>query len=66
MWIDSISFSVPLCNNPISWMIHNIISPPNITINRSTPCVAGCWGPMLMIILLIIILFSLKLSNNSK
>ena len=45
-----INFSVPLCNNPISGLIHCIISPCNIAIDLNTPCVAGCCGPELKIL----------------
>jgi len=36
--------------DPISGLIHCIISPCNIAIDLDTPCVAGCCGPELIII----------------
>ena len=36
--------------NPISGLIHCIISPCNIAINLNTPCVAGCCGLKLIIL----------------
>ncbi len=42
--------SVPLCNNPISGVIHCTISPCNIAIDRNTPCVLGWQGLRLNIV----------------
>src|SRR5216683_7620942 len=40
-------FSIPVCKYPISTSALTIISPSSSRSTRNTPCVEGCWGPML-------------------
>src|SRR5580698_7749921 len=41
-------FSTPRCRYPITHSRPSTFSPSSRRITRSTPCVAGCCGPMLM------------------
>src|SRR5919107_1902143 len=42
------SFSKPQCRYPTCGMHRTTVSPSSSSTRRSTPCVAGCCGPMLM------------------
>ena len=41
-------FSMPVCRYPITERACWTVSPSSSSTSRSTPCVDGCWGPMLM------------------
>src|SRR5918998_6549225 len=41
-------FSKPQCRYPMCGMHRTTVSPSSSSTSRSTPCVAGCCGPMLM------------------
>src|ERR1051326_7516482 len=43
-------FSMPVCRKPIVAFAETIVSPESSTTMFSTPCVLGCWGPMLTVI----------------
>src|SRR6187549_448070 len=43
-------FSMPVCRKPIVGSSDVIVSPSTSSTSRSTPCVLGCWGPMLTVI----------------
>src|SRR6266508_2646390 len=43
-------FSMPVCRYPTTGLARTTVSASSSSITRSTPCVDGCWGPMLMII----------------
>src|SRR4051812_46729864 len=43
-------FSMPVCRNPIVGEAERIVSPSSSSTSRSTPCVLGCCGPMLTVI----------------
>src|SRR3989339_1611777 len=47
--MDSASFSMPRWRYPISGTALTMISPSSSRRSRSTPCVAGCWGPILTV-----------------
>src|SRR5581483_2678097 len=61
MYISSSWFrSMPVWRYPITGFDRNTVSPSSSSITRSTPCVDGCWGPMLMIMV------SSSVSSRSK
>src|SRR5919198_6038832 len=41
-------FSIPVCRYPMTGLQLTTSSPSSSSSSRSTPCVEGCWGPMLM------------------
>src|SRR5579859_861466 len=41
---------MPVCRKPISGTDLTIVSPSMVNISRRTPCVLGCCGPILMVI----------------
>src|ERR1700683_5051771 len=41
-------FSTPRCRYPMTHSVPRTFSPSSFRMTRNTPCVAGCWGPMLM------------------
>src|SRR5260221_9883858 len=41
---------MPVCRKPISGTALTTVSPSIVNISRSTPCVLGCCGPILMVI----------------
>src|SRR5260370_8222350 len=41
---------MPVCRKPISGITLTTVSPSIVNISRSTPCVLGCCGPILMVI----------------
>src|SRR5512134_2951511 len=43
-------FSMPVCRNPMVVSAPMTDSPANSSTSRSTPCVLGCCGPMLTVI----------------
>src|SRR5947207_4032131 len=43
-------FSIPVCRYPMVGMHDLIVSPSSSSTRRSTPCVLGCCGPMLTVI----------------
>src|SRR6266571_157387 len=43
-------FSMPVCRYPMVGMHDLIVSPSSSSTRRSTPCVLGCCGPMLTVI----------------
>src|SRR5689334_20953433 len=43
-------FSMPVCRKPIVGETDWTVSPSSSSTNRSTPCVLGCCGPMLTVI----------------
>src|ERR687887_752329 len=43
-------FSIPVCRYPIVGAADSTVSPSSSSTRRSTPCVLGCWGPMLTVI----------------
>src|SRR5215472_10264475 len=43
-------FSMPVWRKPIVGFAETIVSPESCTTMFSTPCVLGCWGPMLTVI----------------
>src|ERR1051326_2872552 len=43
-------FSMPVCRYPIVGDADKIVSPSSVSTSRSTPCVLGCCGPMLTVI----------------
>src|SRR5215217_208623 len=43
-------FSMPVCRKPIVGCTVTTVSPSSSNTNRSTPCVLGCCGPMLTVI----------------
>src|SRR5579864_3908042 len=45
--LSSNDFSKPVCRYPISGSASRTRSPSSLSRTRSTPCVLGCWGPML-------------------
>src|SRR5688500_12748594 len=47
-WRYSPIFSNPQCRYPTWGMQRTTVSPSSSSTSRSTPCVAGCCGPMLM------------------
>src|SRR5258708_6620026 len=44
----SLSFSMPRCRYPITTSASTTFSPSSRSTTRSTPCVLGCCGPMLI------------------
>src|SRR5262245_47379967 len=46
----SVVFSMPVCRYPIVGLAERTISPSSSSTRRSTPCVLGCCGPMLTVI----------------
>src|SRR3989442_16008468 len=44
---SSASFSIERCRYPITMSASRIFSPSSVRRRRNTPCVLGCWGPML-------------------
>src|SRR5690606_29488635 len=42
-------FSMPVWRYPSTGLLRRTVSPSSSSMSRSTPCVDGCWGPMLMI-----------------
>src|SRR3954453_10950619 len=44
----SLSFSIPRCRYPITTSASTTCSPSRRSTTRSTPCVLGCCGPMLI------------------
>src|SRR6185295_17310382 len=44
----SLSFSIPRCRYPITTSASTTFSPSRRSTTRSTPCVLGCCGPMLI------------------
>src|SRR5207253_4200516 len=44
----SLSFSMPRCRYPITTSASTTFSPSRRSTTRSTPCVLGCCGPMLI------------------
>src|SRR3954466_13483276 len=44
----SLSFSIPRCRYPMTTSASTTFSPSRRSTTRSTPCVLGCCGPMLM------------------
>src|SRR5580765_8440579 len=45
----SVFFSIPVCRYPMIGLQVITVSPSSSSRSRSTPCVEGCCGPMLMI-----------------
>src|SRR5687768_14555195 len=43
-------FSMPVCRYPIVGATDTMVSPSSSSTSRSTPCVLGCCGPMLTVI----------------
>src|SRR6187399_2782471 len=43
-------FSMPVCRNPIVGSAPTMVSPSSSSTSRNTPCVLGCCGPMLTVI----------------
>src|SRR6186997_1019472 len=43
-------FSMPVCRNPMVGSSDVTVSPSSSSTSRSTPCVLGCCGPMLTVI----------------
>src|SRR5262245_23325110 len=43
-------FSMPVCRYPIVGAAESTVSPSSSSTRRSTPCVLGCCGPMLTVI----------------
>src|SRR6187399_2789702 len=43
-------FSMPVCRKPIVGSADTMFSPSSSSTRRSTPCVLGCCGPMLTVI----------------
>src|SRR5882672_1323547 len=43
-------FSIPVCRYPIVVLADWMVSPSSSRMRRSTPCVLGCCGPMLTVI----------------
>src|SRR6185503_6697729 len=43
-------FSMPVCRNPIVGSADTMVSPSSCSTSLSTPCVLGCCGPMLTVI----------------
>src|SRR4029453_18389246 len=41
---------MPVCRYPIDGVADCTTSPSSSSTSRSTPCVLGCWGPMLTVI----------------
>src|SRR5215218_8241504 len=51
IWVQlrfSLSFSIPRCRYPITTSASTTFSPSRRSTTRSTPCVLGCCGPMLI------------------
>src|SRR4029453_4416128 len=48
-------FSMPVCRNPIVGSTETMFSPSSSSTSRSTPCVLGCCGPMLTVIVSVLI-----------
>src|ERR671912_1583879 len=46
----SVVFSMPVCRYPIVGAADTMVSPSSSSTRRSTPCVLGCCGPMLTVI----------------
>src|SRR5436190_23545979 len=42
-------FSMPVCRKPMAASALTIVSPESVTMRFSTPCVLGCCGPMLTV-----------------
>src|SRR5476649_2437386 len=51
----SVVFSMPVCRKPIVGATESTVSPSSSRTRRSTPCVLGCWGPMLTVITSVLI-----------
>ena len=47
---SSAVFSMPVWRYPMTGLARTTVSPSSSIMIRSTPCVEGCCGPMLMII----------------
>src|SRR5262245_11493455 len=60
----SVVFSMPVCRKPIVGAADRAVSPSSSRTSRSTPCVLGCCGPMLTVMVSARIsgIVSLKLS----
>src|SRR5258706_1478648 len=43
-------FSMPVCRKPMAASALTIVSPDSVTTRFNTPCVLGCCGPMLTVI----------------
>src|SRR5437667_12785973 len=43
-------FSMPVCSDPIVGAAESTVSPSSSSTRRSTPCVLGCCGPILTVI----------------
>ena len=43
-------FSMPVCRKPMVGDTETTVSPSSSSTSRSTPCVLGCCGPMLTVI----------------
>src|SRR5579862_1800005 len=43
-------FSMPVCRNPIVGLAETMFSPSSVNTMFNTPCVLGCCGPMLTVI----------------
>lgn len=60
------SFSVPRCRRPMWGSARRISSPFSSRMRRNTPCAAGCWGPKLTAVLVILSRCCLVLSAGAR